>query len=148
MTQIVTVAISPTADCLELERTLFERAHLDEKRVTIAANTRENAAAARSRLHFVSSRYRQAPSGSDGTNVPGMGSTLTLTSYAPDEDATNHLQGTGIPRHGVFYYNIAVEEGRLVVVYKGPPDEQNDVEQTLRAHGLRRVRSFPVELPD
>lgn len=147
MPDLVMVAISRATDLLELERTLLDCAHLDPDRLTIIERPSSSAAAARSRVHFIPSALRQVASGSDGTNVPGMSAMRTLSGYSPDENAVDHLPDIGISQSRALYYNIAIEEGRSVVVYKASSEEQDAVEHVMRDCGLLRVRSFVTGNP-
>jgi hypothetical protein len=82
--------------------------------------------------------------GSSGTGVPGVGgSNASLSSFSGHTGAPDYLGGVPlIPADQAANFNIAIAEGRTLVMYKAAPEEAPAVEAAFRAAGLRNVKIF------
>ncbi|HEV3155611.1 MAG TPA: hypothetical protein VGZ02_17530 [Candidatus Baltobacteraceae bacterium] len=141
MPDVLVAAIARTADAAELEKTLSECVGLEAGRIKLFGGDGSGKAAARLRTYFVPFRGTPMTSGSDGTNVPGMGMRLALDPYVEDA-GTNRLREIGISDDAAYYYNIAVNEGRTVVTYVVPTENATLVAEQFRACGFVKVRRF------
>lgn len=141
MPDVLIAAIARTADAAELEKRLSECVGLEASRITLFGGNPSGKAPARLRMHFVPLRGSPMTSGSDGTNVPGMGLRLALDPYVVDA-GTNQLKEIGISDDAAYYYNIAVNEGRTVVTYVVPTENATLIAEQFRACGLVKVRRF------
>ena len=143
MSDVLIAAIARVADEAELEALLAQCAGLETSRLTLFTKEHLRAPPARLRYHVVSSRYVPIASRSDGTNVPGMGTTLVLNRYVVDADSTDHLKDIGISYDAAHYYNIAIDEGRSVVTYTASTEIAASIEEQFRACGFVKIRRFP-----
>lgn len=82
--------------------------------------------------------------GSGGTGVPGVGgSHASLSSFRGHGSAPDYLGGVPlIPPDQAENFNIAIAEGRALVMYKASADEAPQAQDALRAAGLRNVKIF------
>ncbi|HLI97511.1 MAG TPA: hypothetical protein VKT72_15685 [Candidatus Baltobacteraceae bacterium] len=87
--------------------------------------------------------------GSSGTGVPGIGgSNASLSSFAGHGGAPDYLGGVPlIPRDQAHNFNIAIAEGRTLVMYKAAPEEAPHIEAAFRNAGLRNVKVFRPKEP-
>lgn len=143
MPDVVIAAITPIAEDAELEEVLARCAGLDTSRVTLFRADRAREMPARLRTHFIPSDHAPVGSGSHGTNVPGMGTTLALNAYVADTAGMDYLKGIGITPDAAHYYNIAIDEGRSVVTYVTSTENATSLEEQFRACGFKKIRRFP-----
>jgi rhodanese-related sulfurtransferase len=82
--------------------------------------------------------------GSSGTGVPGVGgSNASLSSLSSHAGVADYLGGIPlIPADQAANFNIAIAEGRTLVMYKAAPEEAPAVEAAFRAAGFRNVKIF------
>jgi hypothetical protein len=87
--------------------------------------------------------------GSSGTGVPGMGGAhASLSSFSGHGSAPDYLGGLPlIPADQAEHFNIAIAEGRTLVMYKATPEEAPQVESVFRSAGLRNVKIFRPKEP-
>ena len=142
MPDVVIAVIARIADEAKLEEVLVG-AGLDASRVTLFRTDHVREVRARLRTHFILSDHAPVASGSHGTNVPGMGTTLALNAYVADVAAMDRLKGIGINPDAAHYYNIAIDEGRSVVTYVTSAGNATLVEEQFRACGFKKIRRFP-----
>jgi hypothetical protein len=140
---VVIAAIARIVDDAELHEVLAQCAGLDASRITLFRRDRAPEVAARIRTHFIPSRHAPVASGSHGTNVPGMGTTLALNAYVADAAGSDYLKGIGITPDAAHYYNIAIDEGRSVVTYVTSTENATLSEKQFRACGFKKIRCFP-----
>ena len=143
MPDLVIAAIVRPADEERLDETLAQCAGLETSRIALFRKATLREVPTRLRSHFIPFSGAAAASGSHGTNVPGMGTTLTLNSYAADAAAPNHLESIGISSDAAHYYNIAIDEGRSVVTYVTGAENATLVQEQFRACGFAKIRRFP-----
>jgi hypothetical protein len=144
MPDVLIAAIARVADEAELEHLLAQCAGLEASRITLFRTGHVGEVPpARLRMHFIPLRGSPVASGSHGTNVPGMGTTLALNPYVVDSDTMNHLKDIGISYDAAQYYNIAIDEGRSVVTYITSTENATLIEEQFRACGFVKVRCFP-----
>src|SRR5579884_921441 len=144
MPDVLIAAIARTADDAEVEKLLEQCAGLETSRVTVFTKDPVGEAPARLRMHFIPFRGSPVEAGSHGTNVPGMGVTLTLSPYLGDKAGVNHLKNLGISSDAAHYYDIAIDEGRSVVTYHANTENATSVEEQFRACGFVKIRRFPL----
>jgi hypothetical protein len=143
MPEVLIAAIARTCDDVELEKVLLQCVGMETSRLTLFTRDRLREAPARSRMHFILFGGSPIASGSNGTNVPGLRSTLALSAYLVDA-SSDHLKDIGISNDAAHYYNIAIDEGRGVVTYMASVENAALVEEQFRACGFVKVRRFPV----
>lgn len=143
MPDVVIVAIARIVNEANLEDVLAQCAGLDASRVTLFRTDHVREVPARLRTHFIPSDHAPVASGSHGTNVPGMGTTLALNAYVADAAGMDRLKGIGIIPDAAHYYNIAIDEGRSVVTYVTSAENATLVEEQFRACGFKKIRRFP-----
>jgi hypothetical protein len=143
MSDVLIAAIARTCDETELEKILSQCVGMETSRLTLFIRDRLREAPPRSRMHFIAFGGSPISSGTHGTNVPGMGSTLALSAYLID-DGSDHLKGIGISSDAAHHYNIALDEGRSVVTYMATTENEALIVEQLRACGFVKVRRFPV----
>jgi hypothetical protein len=143
MPDVLIAAIARTANQADLEKMLSQCIGLETTQMTLLRKDRLNEAAARLRTHFLPSRAIPVASGTHGTNVPGMGTTLTLTPYFADA-TVNYLKGLGISHEAANYYNIAIAEGYSVVTYVTGTGDADSVEKQFRACGFVKIRRISL----
>jgi hypothetical protein len=87
--------------------------------------------------------------GAGGTGVPGIGgSNASLSSFGGHGGAPDYLGGIPlIPHDQAQNFNIAISEGRTLVMYKAAPEEAPQVETAFRTAGLRNVKVFRPKEP-
>jgi hypothetical protein len=139
---LLIAAIARTADNAELEKILAECTGLDAGRITIFKTDHVRDVPARLRTHFIPSDHVPAASGSHGTNVPGMRTTLALNAYVADATGTDRFKGMGMSYDTAHYYNIAIDEGRSVVIYLTSAENATLIEEQFRACGFLKIRRF------
>src|SRR5579864_33952 len=133
MPDVLIAAIARTADDAELEKLLAQCAGLETSRITLFRTDLAYEVPARLRMHFVPFRGAPIASGSDGTKVPGMETTLAMNPYVVDAAGMNHLKDIGIYSDAAYYYNTAIDEGRTVVTCITSTENATSVEEQLRA---------------
>ena len=143
MPDVIIAAIARVTDNAEIEKLLRECAGLEASRITLFRRDPAREVVARLRTHFIPSGRAAAESGSHGTNVPGMGTTLALNAYVADAPGTDRLKGIGITTDAAYYYNIAIDEGRSVVTYVTSAENATLVEEQFRECGFKKIRRFP-----
>lgn len=142
MPDVLIAAIARTDDVAKLEDALTRCVGLETGRIALFKRDAVGEAAAPLRMHFIPFRGSPVESGTHGTNVPGMGMTLTLGAYSADT-CINHLKDIGIPYDAAHYYNIAIEEGRSVLTYFTSTEDATSIEEQFRVCGFVKVRRFP-----
>ena len=81
--------------------------------------------------------------GGSGTGVPGVGGSHASLSSSGYASAADYLGGIPlIPADQAEHFNVAIAEGRALVMYKATPEEAPNVEAAFRAAGLRNVKLF------
>lgn len=82
--------------------------------------------------------------GSSGTGVPGVGgSNASLSSLSSQGGVPDYLGGIPLlPADQAEHFNIAIAEGRTLVMYKAAPEEAPAIDAAFRAAGLRNVKIF------
>lgn len=143
MPDVLIAAIARTADEAELRNTLSQCAGLDTSRITLFMKDRLHEVPARLRMHFIPFRGSALSGGSDGTNVPGMRSTLAMGAYLDDVSGTNQLKNLGIASDAAHYYDVAIDEGRSVVTCVASVENAKLIEEQFRARGFVKIRRFP-----
>jgi hypothetical protein len=143
MPDVIIVAIARICDEAQLEEVLTQCAGLEASHLTLFTIDSLREAPARSRMHFVPFRGSPVASGSNGTNVPGLDSTLALSAYLVDA-SSDHLRDIGISDEAAHYYNIAIDEGRGVVTYVTSTRNATSIEEQFRACGFVKIRRFPL----
>ena len=79
---------------------------------------------------------------SGGTNVPGLpGKPASLESFSTEPGAPHYLDAYDIPDDEVDNFDEAIADGRAVVLYPAPADEQS-VADAFKAAGLLNVRAY------
>ena len=145
MAEYLVTGIAPTADAAQVSQMLAGSA-LDEARLSTVSKTSAQTAAK-------GGGHGGAPSlsssstimtGSSGTGVPGIGgSHASLGSPSAHGSVGDYLGGLPlIPPGQAEHFNIAIAEGRTLVMYKAAPEEAPQVESAFRAAGLRNVKIF------
>lgn len=134
--------IAPTGDPEQI-KALLSQAEYDPERLSVISKAD---AKARSEAQAGGPSFSSAATimtGSEGTSVPGMGSSGASLSAFSHASATDYLGGLPlIPRDQAQNYNIAIAEGRSLVTYKATPEEAPTVEAAFREAGLRKVKTF------
>jgi hypothetical protein len=144
MSEFLVTGIAPTADPAQVAQQLAG-CKLDEARLSTISKSSTQA-----RMH---EEHTGAPSlsnsstimtGAGGTGVPGISaSRASLSSLSAYEDVPDYLGGLPlIPPDRAENYNIAIAEGRTLVMYKATPEEAPQIETAFRAAGLRNVKIF------
>lgn len=142
MADYLVTGIAPTRDVAEAAK-MLDGANLDATRLSAVSKASAQARAqAQEDHHGRSFSTSTIMTGSGGTGVPGVGgghaSLSTSHTSAPD-----YLGGIPlIPAAQAEHFNIAIAEGRTVVMYKATPDEAPQVEAAFRSAGLRNVKIF------
>ena len=145
MGEYLVTGIAPVKDAAQAAQLLAD-APLDESRlsmVTKASGSALGAGEGHSGGPSLSSSST-IMTGSSGTGVPGMGgSNRSLSSLSSHEAAPDYLGGVPlIPADQAANFNIAISEGRTLVMYKAAPEEAPAIESAFRAAGLRNVKIF------
>lgn len=147
MAECVVAGIARTSDPAELEKILMGCAHLDPQRLTVITR-QTDAAQNESPLHFVHSDTSSMRSGSDGTGVPGMSRGATLSSLVGRTSVPHYMSGTKINPDLAENYNVAIHEGRSVVVFhSNAGDDPAAIQETFRSCGLVNVRALANRTP-
>lgn len=145
MAEYLVTGIAPTADAEHVSQMLAGSA-LDQARLSAVSRTSAQA-------RMGADHHGGAPSlsssstimtGSSGTSVPGIGrSHASLGSPTGGHPAADYLGGVPlIPPDQAEHFNIAIAEGRTLVMYKAAPEEASQAEAAFRAAGLRNVKIF------
>ncbi|MGZ3517767.1 MAG: hypothetical protein ACXVAM_11390 [Vulcanimicrobiaceae bacterium] len=158
MTQLL-VGIFPSADVASLEVALSS-AGVDRSRFSVIVADARTPTHEDSFLHFehvLSEAGGKFSADIDhgtglltdfgGTDVPGVTDSeeQSLTDFEEPESVPDYLKSLPIPSDEAQNYDEAITEGRSVVVYRvSSDDELAQAEQSLRAAGLRNVRTFPL----
>ena len=143
MADYLVTGIAPTRDVAEAAK-MLDGANLDPTRLSAVSKASVQARAQTHEDHAGGRSFSASTimTGSGGTGVPGVGgghaSLSTSHSSVPD-----YLGGIPlIPAPQAEHFNIAIAEGRTVVMYKATPDEAPQVEAAFRSAGLRNVKIF------
>ncbi len=145
MSEYLVTGIAPTADAVQAANMLADAA-LDETRLSAVSKTtaqgRANADAHAGGPSLSASSTIMT--GSSGTGVPGIGrSHASLGSPTAHASVTDYLGGLPlIPPGQAEHFNIAISEGRTLVMYKATPEEATKAETAFRGAGLRNVKIF------
>lgn len=142
MPDLLIAAIARIADNAEIQKLLTDCTGLDADRIIIFKTDHVRDVPARLRTHFIPSDHVPAASGSHGTNVPGMRTTLALNAYVADATGMDRFKGIGMSYDTAHYYNIAIDEGRSVVIYPTSAENATLVEEQFRACGFVKIRRF------
>jgi len=144
MAEYLVTGIAPTGDASQISK-LLTGAALDESRLSTVTK-----ASAQGRAQ--GQNYGGSPSlssastimtGSGGTGVPGVGGGHASLSAASHSEVADYLGGIPlIPLDQAEHFNIAIAEGRGLVMYKATPEEAPNVEAAFRSAGLRNVKIF------
>ncbi len=144
MAEYLVTGIAPTADAAQISKMLAGSA-LDESRLSSVTK-----ASAQARMQ--ASEHGGSPSlsststimtGSGGTGVPGMGGGRASLSAGSHSSVADYLGGLPlIPHDQAEHFNLAIAEGRALVMYKATPEEAPQVEAAFRSAGLRNVKIF------
>lgn len=143
MPDVLIAAIARTRDEAQLEKVLLQSSELEMQHLALFTGDRLRAAHPRARLHFIPLQGSPVTSGTNGTNVPGLDTTLALSAYLVDA-GSDHLKDMGISGDAADYYNIAIDEGRSVVTYAAMAENAESIEQHFRACGLVKIRRFAL----
>lgn len=145
MTEFLVTGIAPAKDAAQAAQ-MLEGAALDESRLSMVTKTSGPSLAARDDHSGGPSLSSSSTimTGSSGTGVPGVGgANASLSSFSGHGGAPDYLGGVPlIPADQAANFNIAIAEGRTLVMYKAAPDEAPAVEAAFRAAGLRNVKIF------
>lgn len=145
MAEYLVTGIAPVRDAAQAAQ-LLAGAALDETRLSMV--TKSSGPAYSTRDEHSGSPSLSSTStimtGSTGTGVPGVGgSHASLGSPTGHGSVPDYLGGLPmIPAHQAEHFNIAISEGRTLVMYKAAPEEAAEVEAAFRAAGLRNVKLF------
>ena len=142
MPDVLIAAIARTDNIAKLEDILTRCVGLETSRITLFKRDAVGEVPASLRMHFIPFRGSPVASGTHGTNVPGMGTTLALGAYSADT-CVNHLKDIGIPYDAAHYYNIGIEQGRSVLTYSTSSEDATSIEGQFRACGFVKIRRFP-----
>ncbi|HET9097213.1 MAG TPA: hypothetical protein VFN37_11155 [Candidatus Baltobacteraceae bacterium] len=145
MAEFLVTGIAPVRDAAQVTQ-LLAGAALDEARLSMVT---KSTGPAYSTKDYQSggpslSSASTIMTGSTGTGVPGMsGSHASLSSPSGHTAVPDYLGGLPlIPADQAEHFNIAISEGRTLVMYKAAPEEAAGVEAAFRAAGLRNVKIF------
>ncbi|GAC1614529.1 MAG: hypothetical protein NVS9B12_15360 [Vulcanimicrobiaceae bacterium] len=139
MDNIVT-GIARTSDPKALEQILMGCAHLDPARLAVITKAHQTDLHDESPLHFVHSRGPEVGGGSGGTGVPGMGGSMSLSSFVGHSHVPHYLHDIALHQDVAHNYNVAIDEGRSVVTFKASAEEAPAVAETFRGCGLVNVK--------
>jgi hypothetical protein len=148
--EYLVTGIAPTADPAQVTQMLAGSA-LDDARLSTVTKTSAQA-------HMHATEHHGGPSlssastimtGSSGTGVPGVGGAhASLSSFSGHGSVTDYLGGLPlIPPDQAEHFNIAIAEGRTLVMYKATPEEAPQAEAAFRTAGLRNVKIFRPKEP-
>lgn len=142
LAECVVAGIARTSDPAQLEKILMGCANLDPARLTVITR-QESPAQDSSPLRFVHSENSSMGTGSGGTGVPGMSRGATLSSLVGRTSVPHYLSATKINPDLAENYNVAIHEGRSVVVFHSSSGEDpTAVQETFRNCGLVNVRAL------
>jgi hypothetical protein len=128
-------------------------ASLDESRLSMISKASAAARAAAGEEHLGGPSFSSASTimtGSGGTGVPGVGggNASLSSSFGGHGSVPDYLGGVPlIPRDQAQHFNIAISEGRTLVMYKAAPEEAAQIETAFRSAGLRNVKVFRPKEP-
>jgi hypothetical protein len=145
MAEYLVTGIAPTGDVAQISKMLTGTT-LDETRLSTvtkaSAQTRGQGANNHGGAPSLSSAST-IMTGSGGTGVPGVGGGHASLSAASHSEVADYLGGIPlIPHDQAEHFNIAIAEGRGLVMYKATPEEAPNVEAAFRGAGLRNVKVF------
>lgn len=143
--EYLVTGIAPSGDAAQVTQMLASSS-LDQARLSMVTK-----ATTQAREH--AAEHLGAPSvssastimtGSSGTGVPGMGGGHTsLSAFSGHAGVPDFLGGVPlIPPDQAEHFNIAISEGRSLVMYKATPEEAPHVQEAFRSAGLRNVKVF------
>ncbi len=149
MPEYLVTGIAPWADAAKVTEILADSA-LDQTCLSMVSKSSAhgashagNAAGARSL-----SNSSTIMTGSSGTSVPGIGGSGASFSASSHHAVADYLGGLPlIPPDQAEHFNIAISEGRTLVMYKAAPEEAAKAESAFRAAGLRNVKVFRPKEP-
>ncbi|HKU68469.1 MAG TPA: hypothetical protein VJP85_11895 [Candidatus Baltobacteraceae bacterium] len=144
MAECLVTGIAPTGDAAQISK-MLSGSSLDESRLSsvtkASGQARLNAHAEHGGPSF--SNASTIMTGSGGTGVPGVGRGHASLSASSHADVPDFLGGLPlIPRDQAEHFNVAIAEGRGLVMYKATPEEAPQVEAAFRSAGLRNVKIF------
>jgi hypothetical protein len=125
---------------------------LDEARLSTISKASAAARAAAGGEHLGGPSFSSSSmimTGSGGTGVPGVGgSNASLSAFGGHGSVPDYLGGVPlIPHDQAQNFNIAISEGRTLVMYKAAPEEAAQIEAAFRNAGLRNVKVFKPKEP-
>lgn len=145
MAEYLVTGIAQTGDA-ELVAQMLAGSQLDETHLsTVSKSSAQSRAGGGEHLGAPSlSSSSTIMTGSTGTSVPGIsGSHASLSSPTGHGVVADYLGGLPlIPPEQAEHFNIAIAEGRTLVMYKAAPEEAAQVEAAFRVAGLRNVKVF------
>jgi hypothetical protein len=158
MASQLVVGIFPSSDVTSLETALGNVPGLDRGRLSVLTADSKTEAHEDSFLSFmhVAEEVEREPSPDithgtglltdfGGTDVPGLTDSRepSLTDFEEPEVVPHYVGSLPIPSDEAENYDEAISEGRAVVVYPVSSDaERTQLQQALRAAGLRNVQAF------
>jgi hypothetical protein len=142
MPDVLIAAIAQTDDVARIEAMLARCTGMDASRIALFKKDAVGEAPAPSRTRVIPFRGASVTSGTHGTSVPGMGTTLALSSSYSAGTHINRLRDIGISHDASEYYNIAIDEDRCVVTYVTSTEDATSIEEQFRACGFVKVRRF------
>ena len=153
------VGIFPSSDVASLEAALGSASGIDRGRLSVVTADPKTQAHEDSFLNFMPiAEHPESQQVSPdithgtglltdfgGTDVPGITDSRepSLTDFEEQDVVPHYLGSLPIPSDEVENYDEAISEGRAVVTYPVSSDaERAQVQQALRAAGLRNVQAF------
>jgi hypothetical protein len=143
MPDYLVTGIAPTGDATQISNMLMGSA-LDESRLSTVTKTSAQGQLGTQSQHGGPSFSNASTimTGSGGTGVPGVGRSHASLSVSHTA-VPDFLGGLPlIPRDQAEHFNVAIAEGRGLVMYKATPEEAPQVEAAFRSAGLRNVKVF------
>lgn len=153
------VGIFPQSDVASLEAALGNVSGIDRSKLSVATAGAKTPAHEDSFLNFMP--IAESPDSQQispdithgtglltdfgGTDVPGINDSRepSLTDFEESDAVPHYLGSLPIPSDEVENYDEAISEGRAVVAYPVSSDaERAQIQQALRAAGLRNVQAF------
>ena len=145
MGEYLVTGIAPVKEATQAAQMLADAA-LDESRLSMVTKASVTTLGSRGNQGGGPSLSSSSTimTGSSGTGVPGMGgSNASLSSLTSHGGVADYLGGVPlIPHDQAQNFNIAIAEGRTLVMYKAAPEEAPAVEAAFRTAGLRNVKIF------
>lgn len=144
MADYLVTGIAPTADPAQVSQ-MLAGSSLDETRLSTVSKTSAEGQMQSHDQHGKPSLSSSSTimTGAGGTGVPGIGGGHASFSVTGHGATADYLGGVPlIPRDQAEHFNVAIAEGRTLVMYKAAPEEAGNVEAAFRTAGLRKVKIF------